>query len=68
MLYIDISRVIGEGMVSAVLDELVHHQDKESFPISKLCKIWDSGVIKERILDQLKGLSKNKRTLEEAAR
>ena len=55
-------------MVSAVLDELVHHQDKESFPISKLCKIWDSGVIKERILDQLKGLSKNKRTLEEAAR
>ena len=55
-------------MVSSILDELVHHQDKQSFPISKLKKIWESGVIKGMILDQLKGLSKHKRTLEEAAR
>ena len=68
MLYAFISRVIDEDMVSATLEELVHHPDQESFPISKLRKIWESGVIKANILHQLKGLSMHKRTLEEAAR
>lgn len=55
-------------MASSVLEELVHHEDKESFPISKLSKVWESGVIKAKILHHLKELSKFSRTLEEAAR
>ena len=56
-------------MASSVLEELVHHEDKESFPISKLSKVWESGVIKAKILDHLKEISKfYQRTVEEAAR
>ena len=55
-------------MVSSVLEELVHQEDRESFPITKLSKIWESGVIKGKILDHLKESSKLSRTLEEAAR
>ena len=58
-----------EASASSVLEELVHHEDKESFPISKLSKVWESGVIKGRILHHLKALSRvYSRTLEEAAR
>ena len=57
-----------EATASSVLEELVHHENKESFPISKLSKVWESGVIKGRILDHLKALSRYSRTLEEAAR
>lgn len=57
------------AIASSVLEELVHQEDKESFPISKLSKIWESGLIKGKILDHLKEISKFKaRTLEEAAR
>ena len=55
-------------MASSVLEELVHQQDKESFPITKLSKIWESGLIKVKILDHLKESSKLSRTLEEAVR
>ena len=58
-----------EAMASSVLEELVHHEDKENFPISKLSKVWESGVIKAKILDHLKEISKfYQRTVEEAAR
>ena len=36
--------------------------------IIKLFKVWESGVIKGKILDHLKALCKHRRTLEEAAR
>ena len=36
--------------------------------IIKLLKVWESGVIKGKILDHLKALCKHRRTLEEAAR
>ena len=36
--------------------------------IIKLFKVWESGVIKGKILDHLKTLCKHRRTLEEAAR
>ena len=57
--------------VSSVFGELVfEEEDKEKFPISKLCKIWDShsGRVKNTILDHLWQLSKRERTPEEAAK
>ena len=36
--------------------------------IIKLLKVWESGVIKGKILDHLKALCRHRRTLEEAAR
>ena len=54
--------------LSVVLDELVYHEDAESFPISKLVKIWDEGFLQEKIFTELKRLSKLGRSLEEAAR
>ena len=60
-----------EASASSVLNELVHKEDKKSFPISRLSKVWESGLIKGRILEHLKALWRlecRERTLEEAAR
>lgn len=62
----DLARASEEA--GGVLEELVYEKDTKRFPISKLVKVWESGVIKGKILDHLKALCKHKRTLEEAAR
>ena len=60
--------VTPKEIVSKVLGSLVYHEDKTSYPISKLSKIWDDGFLQERIFGELTRLAKFGRTLEEAAR
>ena len=55
--------------MSEVLDEGVSN---EASPLSKLARVWGSGVIKDQILENLetywKELAQQGRTLEEVAR
>ena len=52
-----------------MLEELVYSEESN---LSQLRRIWDSGIIKEKIMDemvrQLKVLANQGRTLEQAAR
>ena len=59
-------RIVEEGteQASAVLEELVYSEESN---LSQLRRIWDSGIIKEKIMDemvrQLKVLANQGRTL-----
>ena len=59
----------GTEQASAVLEELVYSEESR---LSKLGLIWGSGIIKEKIMEevvrQLKVLANQGRTLEQATR